>query len=60
MDKFYNLKDKIEQDVIPAKLADYPKNWQCQYCSFKDVCKAVNGGEMRWQDFKDKIESQSA
>ena len=60
MDKFYNLKDKIEQDVIPAKLADYPKNWQCQYCSFKDVCKSVNGGEMRWQDFKDKIESQSA
>jgi len=60
MDKFYTLKGQIEADTIPAKLTDYPKNWQCMYCQFKDVCKAVNGGEVKWADFKKKIESQSA
>jgi len=39
MDKFYALKSDIEADVIPAKLTDYPKNWQCMYCAYKDVCK---------------------
>lgn len=39
MDKFYALKEKIEKDVVPERLSDYPKNWQCQYCQYKDVCK---------------------
>jgi len=39
MDKFYALKTQIEEDTLPAKLADYPRNWQCTYCQFKDICK---------------------
>jgi len=59
MDKFYALKGQIEADTIPAKLADFPKNWQCTYCQYKDVCKLANGGEVKWEDFKKIIETQS-
>ncbi len=60
LDKFYSLKAKVEEDIVPERMQDYPKNWQCQYCQFKDVCKMANGQEMKWQEFKDKIESQNA
>jgi len=43
LDKFYALKGQIESSMVPARLAEYPKNWQCSYCQFKDVCKKVNG-----------------
>ena len=43
MDKFHALKGQVEQGIVPARLADYPRNWQCDYCAFKDVCKKVNG-----------------
>jgi CRISPR/Cas system-associated exonuclease Cas4 (RecB family) len=43
LDKFYALKDQIEKNVLPARLADYPRNWQCNYCQFKDTCRAENG-----------------
>lgn len=43
LDKFYNLKEKIEKNEVPEKLSDYPKNWQCNYCAFKDICKKTNG-----------------
>ncbi len=43
LDKFYALKDKVEANTVPEKLPDYPKNWQCNYCAFKSVCKTTNG-----------------
>ena len=43
MDKFHTLKGQIETNIIPAKLPDFPKNWQCQYCTYKDICKKTNG-----------------
>ena len=45
-----------EKNIVPARLADYPKNWQCNYCAFKDVCKIANGDVVNWEDFKKKIE----
>ncbi len=39
LDKFYALKDQVEKNIIPARLEDYPRNWQCSYCPFKEVCK---------------------
>jgi CRISPR/Cas system-associated exonuclease Cas4 (RecB family) len=45
LDKFYELKDQVEKNILPARLDDYPKNWQCSYCQFKDVCKSQNGVE---------------
>jgi len=49
-------KNKIEADIVPSRISDYPENWQCRYCQFKDVCSAAGKGEVKWQAFKDKIE----
>lgn len=59
LDKFYALKQQVETNVIPARLADYPRNWQCSYCQFKDICKMANGDVINWEDFKKKIEEQN-
>ena len=59
LDKFYALKKQVEIDMVPERLIDYPKNWQCNYCQFKDICRMANGDEINWEDFKKKIETQS-
>ena len=56
---FKNLKEKIDSNIVPPRLVEYPGNWRCQYCQFKDVCSMADGGEMNWEDFKKKIESQN-
>ena len=48
-------KKKIDSDIIPERLPDYPDNWQCRYCQFKEVCDMANKGEINWEDFKKKI-----
>ena len=52
-----NLKRKIDSNVIPKRLPDYPLNWQCRYCSFKEVCKLTGEGDIGWESFKKKIEN---
>jgi len=59
LDKFYALKDQVDKNIVPAHLEDYPRNWQCRYCQFKDICKMANGDAINWEDFKKKIEIQS-
>jgi CRISPR-associated protein Cas4 len=56
---FEELKKKIEADIVPKRFSGWPKNWQCQYCQFREICSMADGGEMNWNDFKNKIESQS-
>jgi CRISPR/Cas system-associated exonuclease Cas4 (RecB family) len=51
-----NLNKKINTNVVPERLADYPKNWQCMYCQFKDICAAAGEGEIKWENFKKKVE----
>ena len=55
---FAELKGKIESDTLPEKLPTYPQNWQCQYCQFKEICGLAGNGDVKWEDFKKKIESQ--
>ena len=50
------LDKKIKANIVPERLADYPQNWQCQYCQFKDICSSAGAGEIRWETFKKKIE----
>jgi len=50
------LKAKIDKNIVPERLADYPDNWQCQYCQFREICGMANGGDIKWDDFKKKIE----
>ena len=53
LDKFKALKQKVEDNTIPDRLADYPRNWQCSYCQFKEVCRGDD-----WEEFKKKAEAK--
>jgi CRISPR/Cas system-associated exonuclease Cas4 (RecB family) len=50
------LKKKIDGNIVPQRLADYPDNWQCQYCQFKEICATAGSGDINWEDFKKKID----
>ncbi len=47
MGKFHALKSQIESDILPERLGDYPKNWQCNYCVFKEICKSANAADFK-------------
>lgn len=51
------IKKKIDSNIIPARLAEYPKSWQCKYCQFKEICKMAGENELKWTLFKKKIET---
>jgi len=51
-----DLKEKIDSEILPPRLADYPGNWQCRYCQFREICGMSNGGEVKWDDFKKRIQ----
>ena len=55
---FEELKLKIEQDKVPQVLSDYPKNWQCSYCQFRQVCDLCGRPEIAWEGCKDKVEAE--
>lgn len=55
LDALNNLKTKIDSNIVPDRLADYPDSWQCQYCQFKEICSAAGWGDINWQEFKKKI-----
>ncbi len=50
------LKTQIDGDIIPDRLPEYPKGWQCEYCSFRGVCDLAGPGEVNWNEFKNKTE----
>jgi len=52
---FEKLKSKIESNIIPLRLRDFPENWQCQYCEFKEICSMTGPAEINWEEFKKKI-----
>jgi len=52
------IKKKIEDNMVPERLPDYPDNWQCRYCQFKEICKITGQGKLGWEDFKNKIEKK--
>ena len=49
------IKVKIDSNIIPGRLPDYPGNWQCKYCQFREICDKADGGEIKWEEFKKKI-----
>jgi hypothetical protein len=64
LDQFEKLKTKIEANIIPDRLSDYPKNWQCQKegkisCPYFEICQIAGKGEVNWEDFKSKLQKIS-
>jgi CRISPR/Cas system-associated exonuclease Cas4 (RecB family) len=51
-----DLKTKIEKDVVPDRIPAYSKDWQCRYCQFKEICAIAGGENIKWKEFKNKIE----
>lgn len=49
------LKTKIDSDTIPARITEYPDDWQCKYCAFREICSIASGNELKWEEFKKKI-----
>ncbi len=45
------LKKKIDKNIIPPALEDWPNNWQCRYCQFKKICRLAGKDEIKWADF---------
>ncbi|MCD6550157.1 PD-(D/E)XK nuclease family protein [bacterium] len=56
LNDFKRLKINVERNLVPKRLPDYPKNWQCQYCQFREVCDLAGEGNIQWEEFKKKIE----
>ena len=54
------LRTQIDSGIVPQRLSDYPENWQCQYCQFREVCDMGESNEMNWEDFKEKIQGISS
>ncbi|MFH1780534.1 MAG: PD-(D/E)XK nuclease family protein [Candidatus Nealsonbacteria bacterium] len=50
------LDKKIKADIVPEQLLDYSRNRQCVYCQFKDICSTAGTSELKWSEFKKKIE----
>jgi len=57
LDNLGEIKKKIDSNVVPERLQEYPENWQCRYCQFREVCDATGAGEVKWENFKKKIET---
>lgn len=55
LDRFSALRGQLESNTVPKRLDDYPKNWQCVYCQFKDICKMVDENAINWEEFKESI-----
>ena len=51
------LKEKIDTNVIPERIAEWPDSWQCQYCQFREICKITGVQETDWEDFKTRLEA---
>jgi len=55
---FEILKTKIEKNTVPARLLDFPSNWQCQYCAYLEICKMGEAKEMSWEGLKKLVSGQ--
>ncbi len=55
LDSLSEVKKRIDNNIIPDRLSDYPSNWQCRYCQFKEICSTAGNGQIEWDDFKKKI-----
>jgi len=58
LENFMSTKSRIEMNVVPQALPDYPKDWQCRYCCYKEICDMAGPVELKWDEFKNKMEKE--
>ncbi len=54
------LKNKIDSNVVPARLSDFPENKECQFCQFREICGSGPAKEVSWLELKRKIQKQDS
>lgn len=54
------LKVKIDADTIPSRLANWPQNWQCRYCQYREICHTAGEEPIKWEQFKKRIQTKKA
>lgn len=59
IDDLKSVKAKIDKNIVPARIPDYPNNWQCRYCQYREICELAEAGEMEWEKLKERIENRS-
>jgi len=59
LDWFKKLKKKIKDNIVPIRLRDWPKSWQCKLCEFSEICNLAGEKEIPWENLKVKIEQFS-
>jgi CRISPR/Cas system-associated exonuclease Cas4 (RecB family) len=52
-----SLKEKIDKNILPPRLANFPNDWQCKYCVFFEICQIAGKEELEWEKLKIKIET---
>ncbi|MDD5144997.1 MAG: PD-(D/E)XK nuclease family protein, partial [Candidatus Pacebacteria bacterium] len=57
LESLNKLKAKIDKDCLPERVQDYPVNFQCRFCQFKDICRTAGGEEIEWLTFREKVET---
>jgi CRISPR/Cas system-associated exonuclease Cas4 (RecB family) len=58
IDDLADLKTKIDKNIVPDRIPTWPDDWQCQYCAFREICNMAGAGDINWNNFRKKIESQ--
>ena len=53
-------KKKIDAGVVPDRIQNYPEDWQCRYCQFREICGMAGEGELSWDSFRGKMISETA
>ncbi len=59
IDDLKSVKAKIDKNIVPARISDYPNNWQCRYCQYREICELAEPGEMEWEKLKERIENRT-
>ena len=59
IDDLKSVKAKIDKNIVPARIPDYPNNWQCRYCQYREICELAEAGEMEWEKLKERIENRT-
>ncbi len=52
------IKVKLDANVIPSRLVDWPQNWQCRYCQYREICHRAGEKNIKWERFKKKIQTK--
>ncbi len=45
----------IDKNIVPPRIENYPSDWQCRYCPFREVCALAGREEVKWEELKEKL-----